>query len=456
MAARARASYRCSECGVELATWYGRCPECQSWGSVAEAGAGLSRSGLAGPVTAGPVSSPALRIGDIDITGSAAATSGVAELDRVLGGGFVPGAVILLAGEPGVGKSTLLLEVAAKCAALPATSPVLVVSGEESMSQVRLRAERTGALHESLWLASENDLGAVLGHIDSVKPALLVLDSVQTVSSSSVEGSAGGVSQVREVAAALTRVAKERRITTILVGHVTKEGSLAGPRALEHLVDVVLHFEGEKHSSLRLVRAVKNRYGPADEVGCFEMTEDGIHGVADPSGLFVSERRFAVSGTCLTVAVEGRRPFVAEVQALVSPPSPNQQYTRRGVSGLDQNRVAMLIAVLSKGRALDLSGEIFTATVGGMRVTEPASDLAIALAIESAARDRPLPNGLVAIGEVGLAGDVRRVSAVSRRLGEAARLGFREALVPRNCGPYPPEMEVVEIDTLGDALARLR
>jgi DNA repair protein RadA/Sms len=452
--ARARAEYRCGECGAELAKWFGRCPECQSWGSIAEAG-GPSRAGLAGPITAGPVSSPAVRIAEIDVVGAASTSSGVPELDRVLGGGFVPGAVILLAGEPGVGKSTLLLEVAARSAD---QGPVLVVSGEESTTQVRLRAERTGALHDQLWLAAENDLAAVLGHIDNVKPSLLILDSVQTISSTAVEGGAGGVAQVREVAAALTRVAKERGLTTILVGHVTKEGSLAGPRTLEHLVDVVLQFEGERHSSLRLVRAIKNRYGPADEVGCFEMSEDGIHGVSDPSGLFVTHRTEPVAGTCLTVSVEGRRPFVAEVQALVGEPAQGEnadKYARRGVHGLDQSRFAMLMAVLNKFGVKTIGREVYAATVGGMRVVEPAGDLAICLAIASVVKNRPAAGNCVAIGEVGLTGDVRTVPALSRRLTEAARMGVTHALVPRDTVTAPPGMRVDKVETLQDALRLL-
>ena len=398
------------------------------------------------------MSSPAIRIGDIDLTGSAAVSSGVSELDRVLGGGFVPGAVILLAGEPGVGKSTLLLEVAARSAD---NGPVLVVSGEESSTQVRLRAERTGSVHRDLWLAAENDLAAVLGHIDAVKPTLLILDSVQTISSTAVEGSAGGVAQVREVAAALTRVAKERKITTILVGHVTKDGSLAGPRTLEHLVDVVLHFEGERHSSLRMVRAIKNRYGPADEVGCFEMAEDGIHGVLDPSGLFLTRRERPVPGTCLTVAIEGRRPFVAEIQSLVgaAADADKGQYVRRGVHGLDQSRFAMLVSVLGQREKVKVMGrEIYAATVGGMRVLEPAADLAICLAIASAAEERLSLATCVVVGEVGLTGDVRPVAAVSRRLAEASRMGFTDAIVPRENVTAPAGMRVTKVESLREAL----
>jgi DNA repair protein RadA/Sms len=449
-AAKERPSYRCDECGHAVAKWVGRCAECQAWGSVVEVGA--TRAGLR-HVTAGPVSAPARPIADIAVESARARPTGLPELDRVLGGGLVPGAVLLLAGEPGVGKSTLLLDVAHAYAEAGA-GRALVVTGEESAAQVRLRAERTGALSPELYLAAETDLGAVLGHLDDVKPGLLVVDSVQTIASGAVDGAAGGVTQVRAVAAALIAVAKERDISVVLVGHVTKDGNIAGPRVLEHLVDVVLSFEGDRHSTLRLVRAVKNRYGPADEVGCFELHDGGIRGLADPSGLFVTRRTVAVPGTCVTVTVEGRRPLLAEVQALVakSPlPSP-----RRAVSGLDTARVAMVLAVVERrSRTRLMDKDVFSATIGGHRVTEPAADLAIALAVASAHDDIALPADLVAIGELGLAGDVRRVSGVSRRLAEASRLGFARAVVPAGCGPYPAGMQVLEAEDLRDALRAL-
>jgi DNA repair protein RadA/Sms len=445
-----RPSYRCGECGLGVPKWVGRCPECQAWGSVVEAG--VPRSGLR-QVTAGPVSAPARPIADIEVEAARARPTGLAELDRVLGGGLVPGAVILLAGEPGVGKSTLLLDVAHSYATSGA-GRALVVTGEESAAQVRLRAERTNSLAADLYLAAETDLGALLTHVDEVKPGLLVVDSVQTVASSAVDGAAGGVTQVRAVTSALIAVAKERGISVVLVGHVTKDGNIAGPRVLEHLVDVVLSFDGDRHSTLRLVRAVKNRYGPADEVGCFELHDGGIRGLADPSGLFVSRRTVPVPGTCVTVTVEGRRPLLAEVQALVaaSPlPSP-----RRAVSGLDSARVAMVLAVVERrSRTRLLDKDVFSATVGGHRVTEPSADLAIALAVASAHDDIALPPDLVVIGELGLAGDVRRVGAVSRRLAEAQRLGFERAVVPTGCGPYPPGMQVREADDLRAALRAL-
>ena len=444
-----RPTYRCDECGHAVGKWLGRCPECQAWGSLLEIGvpAGVRR------VAPGPVSSPARAIGDVDVEAAASRPTGVDELDRVLGGGLVDGAVVLLAGEPGVGKSTLLLSVAYQYALTGRRA--LIVTGEESAAQVRLRADRTGSLHPDLYLAAETDLGAVLSHVEEVSPGLLVVDSVQTIASPSIDGPAGGVTQVRAVAAALIAVAKQRNISVVLVGHVTKDGSVAGPRALEHLVDVVLHFDGERHSTLRLVRAVKNRYGPADEVGCFELHDAGIREVPDPSGLFLSRREYAVPGTCVTVIIEGRRPLLTEVQALVSRSALGMP--RRAVSGLDGARVAMVLAVVDRRGEVSLgTSDVFTATVGGVRVTEPAADLAVALAVASAASDLVVPPYLAAIGELGLAGDIRPVTGVGRRLAEAQRLGFERALVPVGSGPYPAGLKVTEVGNLAAAMVALR
>ncbi len=443
----ARAAYRCTECGWQAARWSGRCGECQAWGTVSEVGAPRLRA-----VAAGPVTGPARPIGEVDVAAARARPTGLAELDRVLGGGLVPGAVLLLAGEPGVGKSTLLLEVAARVAR--ADAPTLYVTAEESAEQVRLRAERVGALAPHLYLAAETDLAAVLGHVEDVRPAVLVVDSVQTVTTAGADGAAGGVAQVREVAAALTRVAKERGISTVLVGHVTKDGAVAGPRTLEHLVDVVLHFEGDRHARLRLVRAVKNRYGATDEVGCFDLGDGGLVGLADPSGLFLSRHGEPVPGTCVTVTLEGRRPLVAEVQALVATGTPGSP--RRATSGLDASRVAMVLAVLERrGNVRVGTSDVYAATVGGVRLAEPATDLAVALAVAGAAGDATLPGDVVAVGEVGLAGEVRPVSGVPRRLAEAARLGFRVALVPPGGEPPPAGLRTVTVADLPTALAAL-
>jgi DNA repair protein RadA/Sms len=447
----ARGGYRCAECGHQATQWVGRCPTCQAWGTLEEAAPVAARPRQR--VAAGAPSAPARRIADVALDSARARATGVSELDRVLGGGLVPGAVVLLAGEPGVGKSTLLLEVAAQAAR---TGRVLYVTGEESAGQVRLRAERTGAVHDELYLAAESDLGAIVGHIDELRPDLLIVDSVQTMSTGDADGAPGGVTQTRAVTVALTAVAKERGLPVLLVGHVTKDGGIAGPRVLEHVVDVVLAFEGDKHSTLRMVRGVKNRFGPADEVGCFEMRDSGIVGMPDPSGLFLA--RFGgppVPGTAVTVVMDGRRPLPAELQALVTGkdiPSP-----RRAVSGLDSARVAMLLAVLEKRAGVRLhDAEVYAATVGGMRVVEPAADLALALAITSARRDVALPADVVVLGELGLAGEVRRVAGVERRLAEAARLGFTHALVPPDSGKAPDGMRLTEVRDVGVVLDAIR
>src|SRR6476660_1036298 len=425
MPKKERAAFRCSECGWETAKWVGRCGECQAWGSVAEAAQVTLRTSSA------PVSTPAVPIGEVSVSDATCRPSGVPELDRVLGGGLGPGAAILLAGEPGVGKSTLLLEVAAQTART--RQRTLYVTGEESAAQVRLRAERTGGVQDELFLAAETDLGAVLTHIEEVRPTLLVVDSVQTIGASGVEGVPGGVTQVKEVAAALIRVAKTRNITTVMVGHVTKDGSIAGPRVLEHVVDVVLHFEGDRNSRFRMVRALKNRFGPVDEVGCFDLGSDGITAVTDPTGLFVENHHQPVSGTCVAVTMEGRRPMLAEVQGLVTP-TPAER-PRRTTSGLDGSRVAMVLAVLQQHCGIRLHGhDVFASTVGGARLAEPASDLAVAVALASATTGTPAPRGVVAMGEIGLAGELRRVRDLPQRIAEAARLGFSVAVVPAEPG----------------------
>jgi DNA repair protein RadA/Sms len=360
--------------------------------------------------------------------------------------------VALVAGEPGIGKSTLLLDVAARAARQGQT--VLYVSGEESAAQVRMRAERIEAMAKNLFLAAETDLATVLGQIGELSPDLVIIDSVQTIASSAIEGSAGNVSQIREVAASLIQVAKTRSISILLVGHVTKDGSIAGPRVLEHLVDVVIQFEGDRHSRLRLVRAVKNRYGPTDEVGCFDLSDIGIVGLPDPSGLFLSSRDLVVPGTCVTVALEGRRPLVTEVQALLL--ATTAASPRRTTSGLDSSRVAMILAVLDKRAKLQVrQADCYVSTVGGVKVTEPASDLAIAMAMASSVSDRALPPGTVAMGEVGLAGEIRAVTGIPRRLAEAARLGFRQAIVPTGSvgeGPTHPGLKVCEVSDILQAV----
>jgi DNA repair protein RadA/Sms len=423
MAARAKNEYTCGECGWASTKWVGQCGECQQWNTMVE-GSGPTR-GLGTIKSIKPAtivaSSAAKPITDVSTVAVASRSTRVGEFDRVLGGGIVPGAVVLLSGEPGVGKSTLLLEVAANTA--KSGAKVLYVSGEESVGQIRLRAERTGAMTDHLYLASETDLSAVLGQIDAVAPELLVVDSVQTIAAAEIDGAAGMPSQIREVAANLIRVAKERNLPVILVGHVTKDGSIAGPRVLEHLVDVVCHFEGDRQTSLRFVRSLKNRFGPTDEVGCFEMTGEGIREVPDPSGLFLSRPGQPVSGTCVTVTIEGRRALIAEVQALVVKSSTPQP--RRVVNGVDASRVAMLLAVLERRAGMRVGDmDVYVSTVGGVKLTEPAADLAIAVAIASAVQDKPIAYDLVAYGEISLAGEIRQVTNSKQRATEAARLGF--------------------------------
>jgi DNA repair protein RadA/Sms len=414
--AAAAALYQCSECGWKSPRWAGRCGECQQWGTLSESKSPAPNR-LRAPARGGRLVLPAtaaVPIADVDADVARSRPTGLGELDRVLGGGLVPGAVVLLAGEPGVGKSTLLLEAGALAAR---TGPVLYVTGEESAAQVRVRADRIGAISPHLYLAAETDFDALVQHVDAVEPALLIVDSVQTITAQGIDGTPGGVAQIREVTSALTSLAKQRTLTTVLVGHVTKDGSIAGPRSLEHLVDVVLHFDGDRHAQLRMVRALKNRFGPTDEIGCFELGEYGLTELPDPSGLFLSRLTEPVPGTCVTVTLEGRRPLVAEVQTLIC----------EAVSDPVQRRN------MGIGKR-----DVYSATVGGVRLTEPSVDLAIALSLASALSNLNLPAGLIAIGEVGLAGEIRRVTGVQRRLTEAARMGFRQAVVPPGSPGLPP------------------
>jgi DNA repair protein RadA/Sms len=450
------ATYECSECGWRNAKWVGRCGECQAWGSVAEARTSARAAAAPGlarvPLQAGTPRGPAVPISQVDGATARARPTGMDELDRVLGGGLVPGGVVLLAGEPGVGKSTLLLEAGALAAR---SGRVLYVTGEESAAQVRQRADRIGAISENLFLAAETDFAALLAHVEAVDPRLLIVDSVQTISAAGVDGVPGGVTQVREVTAALTALAKQRTLSTVLVGHVTKDGSVAGPRTLEHLVDVVLSFDGDSRGQLRMVRALKNRFGPTDEIGCFELDESGLVGLPDPSGLFLSRQHEPVPGTCVTVTMEGRRPLVAEVQTLLGRVVQAPEQTRWVTSGLDSARVGMVVAVLrSRGDVKIERQDIYAATVGGVRLTEPSVDLALAVALASARADISVPPDVVAIGEVGLAGEIRRVTATARRLTEAHRLGFRRAIVPigSEVGPGLP-IDVQEASDVRSAIA---
>ena len=455
--------YACSSCGHRVSKWVGRCPSCSEWGTVEGVAAPVAVVGTTGGSAARTPSlsgltptSPARKVTDIDPTGAEHRPSGIGELDRVLGGGVVPGSAVLLAGEPGVGKSTLLLEVANRWARLGRS--VLYLTAEESVGQVRQRAGRTDALSPHLWLAAEHDLETALGQIEVTQPELVIIDSLQTIHANGVEGVAGGVAQTRAVAATLTTFAKSTGIPVLVVGHVTKDGAVAGPRTVEHLVDVVLHFEGDRHSALRFLRGQKNRFGATDEVGCFEQTAEGIREVADPSGLFLHEREEPVSGTSVTVLMDGRRPMVGEIQTLALPSG--QHTPRRVVTGIDTGRVATILAVLAQRCELDLMGhEVYAATVGGMRISEPAADLATALALASTCHDHALPTGLVAVGEVGLGGEVRRVPDLRQRLAEAARLGFTSAFVPASTRSSDqvrvPGLRIMPVRTVSEALAEL-
>jgi DNA repair protein RadA/Sms len=423
--------------------------ECGSWGTVDEV---TALSAVGGGSRSVDPASRAVPIKSVEARLNRHRPTGIPELDRVLGGGVVPGSVTLLSGDPGVGKSTLLLEVAHRWA--ESGQRALYISGEESAGQIRLRADRIGCGGGDVYLAAESDLHTVLAHIDIVRPALVIVDSVQTMSTSEADGVAGGVTQVRAVTAALTAAAKAHGVALILVGHVTKDGAIAGPRSLEHLVDVVLHFEGERSGALRMLRGIKNRFGAADEVGCFLLHDNGIEGVADPSYLFLDQRPTPVPGTAITVTLDGKRPLIGEVQALLATPAGTSP--RRAVSGIDNARASMITAVLEKHARLRLTiNDIYLSTVGGMRLTDPSSDLAVAIALASAYTALPLPTTAVMIGEVGLAGDLRRVSGMERRLAEAARQGFTTALIPPGCDAIPPGLCVLAAPTIAAALEHM-
>ncbi|HEX7167084.1 MAG TPA: DNA repair protein RadA, partial [Acidimicrobiales bacterium] len=386
---------------------------------------------------------------EVDAGAFSARPTGIGELDRVLGGGLVPGSVTLLGGEPGIGKSTLLLQVAAAVAADGARC--LVVSAEESAQQVRLRAERLATLHPRLLVQAETSLPAVIDGVEQVSPDLLVVDSIQTVYDPELGGAPGSVGQVRECAHQLVQLAKARGMATVLVGHVTKEGALAGPRVLEHVVDTVLSFEGERHHALRLLRAVKHRFGATGELGLFEMGDGGLAGVPDPGGLFLGDRRPGVAGSAVVPTMDGQRPLLVEVQALVAPTS--APMPRRSAQGLDGARLALLLAVLERRVGLSFAGaDVYASVVGGVRVTEPGADVAVALALASSVTGVPLEAGVVACGEVGLGGELRQVAHTARRLSEAARLGFTEAVVPASAPEGPPGLRLRRARSLADAV----
>lgn len=465
--AKTSSQFLCSECGWSGPKWLGRCPECGQWGTIEEfhearpaAGSRTAAPGRTSRTQSHPVASSAARpITDIDTENISRIATGFSEFDRVLGGGIVPGSVTLIAGEPGIGKSTLLLETAGNVARLTAfaaeRNTVLYISGEESQAQVRMRASRIGAMEPNLLLASTTDLSTVLGLIEQFKPALAIVDSAQTIVSQDVDGISGGSTQVREVASALIDSAKSLDVPVLLVGHVTKDGSIAGPRTLEHLVDVVCQFEGESQTALRLLRAVKNRFGPTDEVGCFDMSGEGIEEVRDPAGLFLSSQNEPVEGTCVTFTLDGHRSLAVEVQSLVTNsvlPTP-----RRAVNGVDPSRIAMLVAVLYRHGGISLlQNDLYISTIAGGQAKEPGCDLAITAAMASAALNKPIAKNVCAIGEISLTGQVRPVPRLEYRLREAQRLGFTKAIVPATQKPLKMEgMTLAPATNLKDALAFL-
>ncbi|MGQ0521480.1 MAG: DNA repair protein RadA [Actinomycetota bacterium] len=445
---RTRLVHRCTECGAAAARWSGRCPTCGGWNTLVEEVEDARPGPAAGAL---PADRPVL-VADVQMADWACRPTGVGELDRVLGGGLVPGSVTLVGGEPGIGKSTLLLQALAAMAARGGRG--LLVSAEESKQQVRLRAERLQALDAGLWLVAETSLPGLLAAVGEVKPDVVVVDSIQTVFDPEIGSTPGSVTQVRECAARLVALAKQRGIAVVLVGHVTKDGALAGPRVLEHVVDTVLTFEGERHHSLRLLRAVKHRFGPTGELGLFEMAGAGLVGVPDPGALFLGDRRPGVAGSVVVPAMEGHRPLLVEIQALVT--DSELAMPRRSAQGLDPGRLALVLAVLTERARLGMGkSDVYASAVGGVRVAEPAGDLALALALASARTNRALPHDLVACGEVGLAGELRQVGSADRRLAEAARLGFRRAIVPASAPASAGGLEVVRLPTLAGALAHL-
>jgi DNA repair protein RadA/Sms len=467
MAKRPSTIFVCQECGAQSAKWLGRCADCGAWNSFVEERAPEASSGASSPhryAVAGAAGAARL-YSEIEIARYPRLTTGIDEFDRVLGGGVVPGSLVLLGGEPGIGKSTLLLQAAASMA--KTAGPVLYSSGEESEHQIKSRGERLAVGDAPLYLLAETCLERIIEEIARVRPALIIVDSVQTVFSLKFQSAPGSIGQVREAATQLLFTAKGQNIPIFLVGHVTKDGSLAGPKALEHVVDTVLYFEGERHHSHRVIRAVKNRFGAASELGVFEMTSTGLRPVPNPSKLFLAERPVDAPGSAVLCSVEGSRPILVEVQALIS--SSTYGNARRMASGIDQARLSLLLAVLEKRAGLNLIGDdVFVNVAGGMSVDEPASDLGVLAAIASSVRNRPIAATTAMFGEVGLAGEVRGVTQASLRLREAAQMGFRRCIMPQaNIGPdlHPNraddgspndgDFELLGVRTVGEALDAL-
>jgi DNA repair protein RadA/Sms len=448
----------CQECGAQSPKWLGKCPECGAWNSLVEErpveGAGQAASDAAKRYSLATTTGPQL-YSDIDVVVAERMSTGIGEFDRVLGGGVVPGSLVLIGGEPGIGKSTLLLQAAAHFAR--AIGKVLYCSGEESEHQIKSRGERLGIERAPLYILAETCLERILEELGRLKPAFVIIDSIQTVFSLRFQSAPGSIGQVREAATQLLFAAKGQNIPTFLVGHVTKDGNLAGPKSLEHIVDTVLYFEGEKHHSHRIVRAVKNRFGAVSELGVFEMTGSGLRAVPNPSQLFLAERPASAPGSAVLCCVEGSRPMLVEVQALVS--TSTYGNARRMASGLDQNRLSLLLAVLEKRAGLNLvADDVYVNIAGGIAVDEPAADLGIVAAVASSVRNRPIAPGTAVFGEVGLAGEVRGISQAALRVREAAQMGFSRCVLPKgNCASQdaPPGIDLVEVGSVSDALDQL-
>ena len=449
--AKPKTVYQCTECGGESLKWQGQCPHCSAWNTLVEAAATPPATRFRNVAGARSAVTPLAAVAPQE---NLRIATGLPEFDRVLGGGLVAGGVVLLGGDPGIGKSTLLLQASA---ALGAAHRTLYVTGEESTDQIALRAQRLGLVNAPVELLAEVQLEAIVAAIDATAPEFVVIDSIQTAYTESLASAPGSVSQVRECAAQLTRLAKQRGVAIIFIGHVTKEGAIAGPRVLEHIVDTVLYFEGEPHSSFRLVRAIKNRYGAANELGVFAMTERGLKGVTNPSALFLSRHGEPVPGTAIVATVEGSRPLLVEIQALVD--HVHGGNARRLAVGLDPQRLALLLAVLHRHGGVETAGyDVFVNAVGGVRISEPAVDLALLLAVQSSLRNKALPDKLIVFGEVGLAGEIRPVQRGLERIREAAKLGFRTVMLPTANKPKQgvDDVTLVGVDRIGAALDYLR
>ncbi len=443
--ARTKTVHRCAQCGWSTPKWVGRCDGCDEWNTLVE-----ELDVRDSPTSVGSAQSTPMPMSSIVDDASVARSTGLPEVDRVLGGGLVAGSVTLVGGEPGIGKSTLLLQLVGATAAVGSRS--LYVSGEESAGQVRGRADRLGAVHQDLWLVAETALVHILSHLDEVKPDVVVIDSIQTMHDPNLASAPGSVAQVRECAHALVQYAKTNGTAVLLVGHVTKEGTLAGPRVLEHVVDTVLEFDGDRHHGLRLLRASKHRFGATTEVGLLQMDESGLAAVADPSGLFLADRVTGVSGSAIVPTLDGNRPLLIELQALVAKSS--LATPRRSAQGLDQGRLSMLLAVLERRCGLSVAGaDVYALAVGGARVSDPGADAAVALSVASSLTGHPLSDDLVVVGEVGLGGELRQVGHLDRRLAEAARMGFRRAIVPPGPCTVPGALEALRAPTLMAAIA---